>query len=270
MSAPEGQDAVRELFGSHADRYDARHYGSRYRTFIGDRQRLVAQVLESLKLPAGARVLDVACGPGHFLHAAVSAGVVAVGVDSSRDMLRTSAARLGAKARLVVGDAVDLPFDSSSFDVLNCSGLIEYFPEPTPMLREFHRVLRPGGTAMISSTNRRSPALALDTLIEAGRRSGMLRRLVRGLGLPLDDVSLQARRFRMTFHTPKGLSDQLSEAGFQDVEMRYCHLQLLPHPLDHVVPAVTTALVRATDRLLSLRPWQALAEGLVAVGRRPE
>lgn len=270
MPVPEGPEAVRELFGSHADRYDARHYGSRYRTFIGDRQHLVAQVLGSLKLPVGARVLDVACGPGHFLHAAVSAGVVAVGVDSSRDMLRTSAARLGAKARLVVGDAVDLPFDSSSFDVLNCSGLIEYFPEPMPMLREFHRVLRPGGRAMISSTNRRSPALALDALIEAARRSGLFRRLVRGFGIPLDDVSLQARRFRMTFHTPRGLSDQLSEAGFQDVEMRYCHLQLFPHPLDHVVPAVTTALVRATDRLLTLRPWQALAEGLVAVGRRPE
>jgi ubiquinone/menaquinone biosynthesis C-methylase UbiE len=268
-SASEGQGAVRELFGSNADRYDARHYGSTYRTFIGDRQQLVTRVLRSQQLQPGARLLDVACGPGHFLQAAASMGADVVGIDSSVDMLRTSASRVGPGIPLVRGDGMALPFASSSFDLVNCSGLIEYIPEPMPLLREFLRVLRPGGTALVSSTNRRSPALALDSVIEASRRSGAVRRMVRGLGLPVDDVSLRARDFRMTFHTPAGLSTQMAEAGFEGLEMHYCHLQLFPHPLDHMVPAITTACVRATDRLLSFRPLRAMAEGLLAVGHRP-
>lgn len=260
---------MQDLFGSHADRYDARHYGSRHRTFFSDRLDLVHRVLSCLKLRPGARVLDVACGPGHFLRVAAASGVQVTGIDSSRAMLCTSAARLGPAARLVAGDAVALPFASGSFDVLNCSGLIEYFPDSRPLLWEFRRVVRPGGTVMVSSTNRRSPALALDSIVEATRRNRVLRALVRAVGLPADEVSLRERRFRMTFHAPQELASLLESVGFEGVRIEYCHLQLLPHPLDHVVPALTTAVVRLTDRLLPMDPFRRIAEGLLAVARCP-
>jgi ubiquinone/menaquinone biosynthesis C-methylase UbiE len=268
MSVPENTEGVRDYFGSGADRYDARHYGSRYRTFIGDRQKLVASVLQGLGLPPAARVLDVACGPGHFLHAAVAAGLDAVGIDSSRDMLRTSKTRLGPDARLVTGDATVLPFDSASFDAVNTSGLIEYLPEPTPMLRELLRVLKPGGHAMVSSTNRISPALVLFPVTDVIKRSATLRRVIKAVRLPVDDVSLSPQHFRFNFHTPGHLRALLQGAGFANLEMHYCHLQLLPHPLDRIVPAATTACVNVTDRLLGVRPLRALAEGLLAVGQR--
>ena len=269
MSKPESAEAVRHHFGADANRYDARHYGSKYRTFIGDRQKLVNRVLQELSLPEGARVLDVACGPGHFLHTAVAAGAYAVGLDSSRDMLRTSKVRLGENARLVLGNGMLLPFESSSFDLVNCSGLIEYLPEPMSMLREFQRVLKPAGRAMVSSTNRRSPAVMLSPVVDAARRSRTLRKLIRLLRPSVDDFSLRERRFRMTFHTPTRLVSLLRTAGFEGLEMHYCHLQFFPHPLDHLVPAATTACVNLTDRLLGLRPMRAFAEGLLAVGRRP-
>lgn len=269
MSSPEGLDAVRELFGSDADRYDARHYGTGHRTFIGDRQRLLSDVLASLGLPPGAAVLDVACGPGHFLHAAVTAGAEATGLDRSRDMLRTSAARLGARARLIEGDAYSLPFGDGTFDLVNCSGLIEYLPEPVPMLREFRRVLKSGGRAMVSSTNRRSPALLLEPLVGVVRRSGVLRRLAKAARLSADEVSLRERRFDMHFHTPGRLAALMAEGGFAQPELHYCHLQFFPHPIDRLLPRLTTACVNLTDRVLGVAPLRAFAEGLVVVGQQP-
>jgi len=270
MASRDDTDAVRELFGSDADRYDTRHYRSRHRTYIGDRQKLVTRLLMSFSLPAEARVVDIACGPGHFLLAAKQASFKVVGIDSSPDMLRASGIRLGAGALLARGDATMLPFDSGTFDLLNCSGLIEYIPEPGGMLREFRRVLKPGGRAMVSSTNRIAPALALLPVMDALKRSTTVRRAIRALRLPVDEASLRDRGFEFTFHTPAKFSTIMADAGFVDLAMHYCHLQLLPHPLDHMVPAVTTACVNLTDRFLGTRPFSALAEGLLAVGRRPD
>jgi len=270
MADQQNDKAVKEFFGSDADRYDQRHYRSRHRTYISDRQKLVARVLGEMGLPQGARVLDVACGPGHFLASALEAGYRAVGVDSSRDMLRTSAKRLGAESRLAQCDAGALPFKSESFDLVNCSGLIEYIQEPGVMLREFRRVLRPNGRAMVSSTNRHAMALSLMPVTDAIKRSGLLKRVVRTLGLPADNVSLQARQFDFYFHTAAELSDYLSKAGFAKVDIHYCHLQLLPHPCDHLIPAATTACVNLTDRLLTVGPFNRLSEGLLGVGQRLE
>lgn len=268
MSVPDNSEAVREHFGTGADRYDARHYGTRYRTYIGDRQKLVARVFRRLDLPPGARVLDVACGPGRFLQTVLDAGLESVGIDSSRDMLRSSRGRLGGGTPLILGSATALPFGSCSFDAVNCSGLIEYLPEPLPMLRELHRVLKPRGRAMVSSTNRMSPAMALAPLINALRRSSGLQRLIRVMRVPVEEASLRDRGFRFTFHTPGHLTALLREAGFGDLEMHYCHLQFLPHPLDRIAPAATTACVAASDHLLGVPVVRALSEGLLAVGRR--
>ena len=269
MTHSDQRRAVRDFFSSDADAYDTRHYGSRYRTFFADRQNLIAQVLRDLSLPAGVRVLDIACGPGHFLQEAASAGAVAVGIDSSRDMLRTAGTRLGVRARLVRGNGMALPFESRSFDIVNCSGLIEYIPEPMPLLQEVFRVLKTGGRALVSSTNRLSPALILDPLVDAAKRSALIRGAVRAIGLPIDPMSLRDRRFRMTFHTPRRLAAQLREAGFESVRMEYYHLQLLPHPLDRISPAAAAACVKLTDRFLSVGPLRALAEGLLAIAQRP-
>jgi hypothetical protein len=121
---------------------------------------------------------------------------------------------------------------------------------------------------MISSTNKRSPAVSLSPIVDAVRKSKALRSIVRKLRPQIEEIALRERRFRMTFHTPKQFSDLLGAAGFGGIEMHYCHLQLLPHPLDRVVPAVSTAFVALTDRFLAVRPLRAFAEGLLAVGSR--
>jgi SAM-dependent methyltransferase len=50
----------------------------------------------------------------------------------------------------VVGSGQQLPFKSSTFDLVIATGVFEFFPEPREAAREIHRVLRPGGQLMIS------------------------------------------------------------------------------------------------------------------------
>ena len=264
MTQTDQESGVRELFGSGGEAYDARQYGARYRTCIADRQKLVSKVFRDLAQPTGARVLDVACGPGYFLVESISLGYRAVGMDNSPSMLQTSRAKVDDRAQLVMADAFSMPFKTGTFDVVNSSGLIEYLPQPIPFIREMRRVLKPGSHALISCTNRLSPALLLAPIIAAVRGSSTTARAVRALNLPFDEMALKRRRFRFTFHTPGHFVSMLSEAGFQHVKLHYYHLQLLPHPLDRIAPAAATGFVALTDRALSVPGMRVFAEGLLA------
>lgn len=260
--------AVREFFRDEASRYDDRHYGSRYRTCISDRHHAVVRAFKDLALPPGAEVLDIACGPGRFLHE-VASQTTAIGIDASGEMLRDSRKRLGPGTALVRGSGLTLPFASGKFDVANSSGFIEYLPDPLTMLQETLRVLKPGGRAIISSTNRLSPAYLLAPIINVVRRSSMLRRMAGALRLPVQELSMRDRQFEIMLHTPGRLAGLLRLAGFTDVKLQHYHLQLLPHPFDHLLPAATTACVKLTDPLLAVRPFRVFSEGLLAIGTRP-
>jgi ubiquinone/menaquinone biosynthesis C-methylase UbiE len=100
----------------------------------------------------GMAVLDYGCGPGHDLvgFGHFSRPKRLVGVDISPSSLVEADARLqlhGTQAELVRIDhgTYDLPFEAASFDYIHCSGVLMCIAEPARLLREFHRLLRPGG-----------------------------------------------------------------------------------------------------------------------------
>jgi ubiquinone/menaquinone biosynthesis C-methylase UbiE len=97
-------------------------------------------------------VLDYGCGPGHDLvgFAYYSRPKRLVGVDISPSSLAEAEERLNlhqAQAELVRLDysAYDLPFAAASFDYIHCSGVLMCIEEPARLLREFRRLLKPGG-----------------------------------------------------------------------------------------------------------------------------
>jgi SAM-dependent methyltransferase len=104
---------------------------------------------------AGVRVLDVCCGPGMLADAAVKRGAKAVGLDFP-DVV-TLARTLAPAAEFQSGDAQDLPFPDNSFDALVCGYGILHVPDPEKALREFSRVLRPGGHIALSSWDIETP-----------------------------------------------------------------------------------------------------------------
>lgn len=104
----------------------------------------------------GMRVLDAACGRGQFSQWLAQQGACVVAADFSQMAVRLTRNRLaqaGAKGVVVCGDVGALPFPDASFDqVLSCETL-EHVPSPTACLKEFARVLRPGGRLVLTTEN---------------------------------------------------------------------------------------------------------------------
>lgn len=101
---------------------------------------------------AGQRVLDAGCGPG--LHAAelVARGATVTGLDSSAGLLAEARRVLGSHADLHVADLAEpLPLPDNTFDAVLGSLVMHYIEDWVPTLREFHRVLVPGGRFVMST-----------------------------------------------------------------------------------------------------------------------
>ena len=93
-------------------------------------------------------VLDIACGTGVVARLAKQRGHAGrlVGVDLNTAML-TIARQKSAAVEWIEGSALDLPFDSNSFDVVLCQLGLQFFPDRRLALKEMVRVLKPGGGA---------------------------------------------------------------------------------------------------------------------------
>ena len=102
-------------------------------------------------LEAGARVLDVGSGPGTItidLARRVRPGRV-IGVDASDEIVAKANGLAQsdrvANAEFRTGDAYALEFADASFDVVHAHQVLQHLARPVDALREFRRVLKPGG-----------------------------------------------------------------------------------------------------------------------------
>ena len=96
--------------------------------------------------------LDAACGTGRHAAALVAMGHRTVGVDQSEEMLAVAREKVpGAEFR--TSDLAALPFEDASFDVAVSSLAITHLSDPAPAIAELARVVRPGGTVVISDAH---------------------------------------------------------------------------------------------------------------------
>ncbi|MBA3714656.1 MAG: class I SAM-dependent methyltransferase [Pyrinomonadaceae bacterium] len=103
----------------------------------------------------GRRVLDAGCGPGVYSEWLVEHGAEVVGVDASPKMVELAKQRLGTTADVRQADLSNpLTFlDSSSFDIVLSSLVLEYIEDWGSTFAEFYRVLRPAGHLVFSITH---------------------------------------------------------------------------------------------------------------------
>jgi ubiquinone/menaquinone biosynthesis C-methylase UbiE len=113
-------------------------------------------MVELGKIFPGARVLDVACGRGASLFPATQAigeQGLAIGVDLAWEMLRETNKEIAQQGLqsvpLMLMDGDELGFDSNAFDFALCGFAIFFFPQPDSTLREWKRVLTPGGKLIV-------------------------------------------------------------------------------------------------------------------------
>jgi SAM-dependent methyltransferase len=114
----------------------------------------IAEVVELLRLPPSATLLDLACGRGGYgLEVAARAGASLVGIDFSAEAIRQAgqcADTLGRPARFVVADIAETGLPTASVDGVMCIDAVHIAAEPDDVFAEIRRVLRPGGRAVVT------------------------------------------------------------------------------------------------------------------------
>lgn len=135
-------------------------------------------------LPHDAAVLEVAPGPGYLaIELARQRGHHRVtGLDISRTMVeiaRENAARAGVSVDFRHGDATAMPFADGSFDLIVCQAAFKNFRRPVSALDEMHRVLRPGGLAVIQDMSRDASSADIDREVRSQELGAVSRFMTR-------------------------------------------------------------------------------------------
>jgi len=101
----------------------------------------------------GKTVLDIACGTGYGVGLLGRTGRFVVGVDIDAEAARQALGECGSNAGILLGDGLQLPFEDGRFDVVTTFETLEHLHDRAGFLGEMHRVLREGGTMLLSTPN---------------------------------------------------------------------------------------------------------------------
>lgn len=129
----------------------ARWYAKSTQRDMSDFRRQAREI--AAQLTPSADVLEVAPGPGYFSIELAKLGDFKItGLDISRTFVQI--AQMDAKKQSVrvdfrQGNASAMPFQPNSFDFIFCRAAFKNFAQPVEAINEMHRVLRPGGKALI-------------------------------------------------------------------------------------------------------------------------
>jgi demethylmenaquinone methyltransferase/2-methoxy-6-polyprenyl-1,4-benzoquinol methylase len=204
---PQGDEkrrVVRDMFDAIAPRYDLVNRIMTFRLDVRWRRRTV----RDLRLPVGARVLDLAAGTGDLCRDLAAAGHRPIGVDLSFGML--AAARTDAP--LVQADALSLPVPDGVADGVTCGFALRNFVDLGAFLTELGRVVRPGGRiALLEVAEPANPLLRAGHGIYFGK-------VVPRIGALLSDADAYRYLPKSVAYLPEpaALLGMLREAGFSD------------------------------------------------------
>ena len=154
---------------------------------------------------AGDRVLDLGCGDGAFAAALVQAGAAVTGVDVAAEAVRRARVRAPQARVEQVAEGAALPLAEDAFDVVWAGEVLEHVADLVGLLAEVRRVLRWGGTLLVTTPNLPRLAVALEAL----------------RGAPLER-RLDPRADHLRFFTARTLEAVLRDAGFADPGVRAC------------------------------------------------
>jgi SAM-dependent methyltransferase len=260
----------KEFFQQQADAYDRVHYGGR--SFMTTRLERTLKFVDDMDLSPKSAVLDAGCGPGHFAISMAGRGFDVRAVDTSEAMLAELSKNVKSSVTKVdidtqIASIEELPFEDASFDLVCSLGVIEYLELDDKVLREFLRVLRPGGIMILSVTNFWSPAGYLDFFVELAKRQSWFLSMVNSVWTRLGNDEIRPRFFKIRRHRPGQLRKSLGKFGFSLDKSSYFYMLPWPHPLDRLFPGLTDKLGEKIEPLSeSAVGW--LAEGYIVCARK--
>jgi len=118
--------------------------------------RLSEATLDAVNPRIGERVLDVGCGRANDATDLARRGGSCLGLEPSETMIyhaKREIAKDGTGVALLRGIGEDMPLKTHSFDKVVCKGALDHFPTPERAVKEMARVVKPGGTVIITVAN---------------------------------------------------------------------------------------------------------------------
>lgn len=164
MNTTISQTDQNEIISSHYDKsekwnkelyVDEGHYFNR---LLIRRKEYAFQLLDGILNSREGAAIDIGCGPGAYVQEFINRGFDSYGVDISQEMLNT------CKERLKIDDSTfeshfkccsieQLPFESNTFSVASCIGVLGLLFSDDIALSEICRVLKPGGIFILAVEN---------------------------------------------------------------------------------------------------------------------
>jgi SAM-dependent methyltransferase len=184
--------------------------------------RVIDDILDAASVRRWSRVLDVATGPGYVAVRAAERGATVTGVDLSEQMLAIATARHPG-IEILKADAEDLPFPEASFSAVVANFCILHVGRPERAASGFARVLRPAGSAALTSWNFPDQCPMFGVILEAIRAAGAVQ-----------PPSLPPGPDFFRFASDSALSALLTGAGLQKVRVRTLNFKHLIPSADHL------------------------------------
>ena len=175
-----------------------------------DRQRAVLDMVETLKLARGTRILEVGCGAGATSVALAVKGYRVEAVDSLEKMVAATQklARERGVQDLVHSQTADihnLGYGDGEFHVALAVGVMPWMPVLRLPLSELARVLAPGGSLIVTSDNSMRLTRLPDPLARVSQLAGNALRV----------MGLRSNGAVVRMYTPGEFDAALAEAGFE-------------------------------------------------------
>ena len=104
--------------------------------------KLTRYLFDRYNFKRGQKFLDIGCGRGEFLNGFIKCGLDGHGVDQSSTILSYFP---DIKLKIADIEGEGLPYKDSMFDIVYSKSVIEHFYDPTKLIKEIYRVLKPGG-----------------------------------------------------------------------------------------------------------------------------
>jgi len=252
---------IKNYFDEYSREYHKNHYIKKKPPSIypvlAIRLRYMTNMLSDFK--KNGKIIDIGCGTGEMLQVLKKHKFLTYGLDYSFKMLHEiSKETVNQQLPLINCDIENLPFRDESFDGEICAGVIEYLNENQKALREISRILKPGGLAIISLSNRLSPARLFEPLAHnlIGQKiKGWIKKNI------LKKQTLLYPPFRT--HIPFLFNRNAEKERLILREFNYYHFSPLPWPINRLFPNFYVSVGLKMEKLSRTR-FGFLGRGYIA------